>query len=122
MFSSVVVTTVCVGNSCLYLKYKIGIQQQFSVRFFNSFKCSENEWKWYITINYSVKTSYNKEVDHFLFLLVVLSFWQSYLTYCDREIDIEKDVFYVNYDLRLNIGTFSIYFEKMFNYEENDFT
>lgn len=45
-----------------------------------------------ITINYSVKTTYNKEVDHFLFLLVVLSFWQSHLTYCDRELDIEKDV------------------------------
>ena len=52
-------------------------------------------------MSHSVK-SYNRQVDHFLFLLAVfLSFWWSYLTggisvtcsYCGREFDVETDVF-----------------------------
>ena len=53
----------------------------------------------HISLSHSVK-SYNKQVDHFLFLLAgFLSFWRSYLTggisftfsYCSREFDMETD-------------------------------
>ena len=77
----------------------------------------------HISLSHSVK-SYNKQVDHFLFLLAgFLSFWRSYLTgrisftfsYCSREFDMETDFnFYVNYSLWLNIGIFPLSCEKLF--------
>ena len=76
----------------------------------------------HISLSHSVE-SYNKQIDHFLFLLAVfLSFWRPYLTgrisftffYCSREFDMETDFnFYVNYNLWLNIGIFPLSCEKL---------
>ena len=35
----------------------------------------KNEWKYYTTLSHSIKKNYNSQVDHFLFLLAVSSWY-----------------------------------------------
>ena len=44
------------------------------------------------------------------------------ISICGREFDVEINVSTQNTIRCLNIGVFPLYCEKMFNYEENDFT
>ena len=61
----------------------------------------------YIHKPFSKKKKHNKQVD---------------IPIRGREFDVETNVSTQNTIRGLNIGVFPLYCEKMFNYEENDFT